>query len=252
MIATVAQIYRYPVKGMTPELLTHVAVTPGEGLPNDRRYALHVGNNPFDPIAPQWMAKTNFLMLMRDERLAKLRTRFDDATGVLTVDRDGKTVVRGNLADPAGRMILEQFFAAFMGGDIRRHPRVVEASGHMFSDVAAKVISVIGLASVADLERVLRGRVDPLRFRANVYVAGLSPWAEFEWVDRELKIGAIRCKVIKRIKRCAATNVDPATGTRDMNIPLSLQDAYGHTDCGIYAEILSPGTMTPGDPVAVR
>ena len=252
MVATVAQIYRYPVKGLTPEALTQVSVIPGQGLPNDRRYALHVGNNPFDPIAPQWMAKTNFLMLMRDERLAKLRTRFDDATGVLTVERDGKTVVRGNLAEAAGRMVLEQFFAAFMGGDIRRHPRLVEAPGHMFSDVAAKVISVLGLASVADLERVLRGRVDPLRFRANVYVAGLPPWAEFEWIGRKIQLGAVRCKIIKRIGRCAATNVDPMTGARDMNIPLSLQDAYGHTDCGVYAEIQTPGTITPGDLVVAR
>ncbi len=250
MIATVAQIYRYPVKGLTPEAMTEALATPGEGLPYDRRYALHVGNNPFDPIAPQWMAKTNFLMLMRDERLAKLRTRFDPATSILTVDRDGKTVVRGNLADAAGRMVLEQFFAAYMGGDIRRHPRIVEAPDHMFSDVAAKFVSVIGLASIADLERVVRGRVDPLRFRANVYVEGLSPWAEFDWIGQEIHIGAVRSKIIKRIKRCAATNVDPGTGARDMNIPLSLQDAYGHNDCGVYAEILSPGTMRPGDPIA--
>ena len=252
MAATVAQIYRYPVKGLTPEMLTQVAVVPGEGLPNDRRYALHVGNNPFDQIAPQWMAKTNFLMLMRDERLAKLRTRFDHATSVLTVDRDGKTVVRGNLAEAAGRMVIEQFFAAYMGGDVRRHPRVVEAPGHMFSDFAAKLVSVIGLASVADLERVVRGRVDPLRFRANIYVTDLPAWAEFEWIGREIQLGAVRCKVIKRIKRCAATNVDPATGARDMNIPLSLQDAYGHIDCGVYAEIQTPGTIAPGDPVTPR
>ena len=150
------------------------------------------------------------------------------------------------------RSVIEQFFAAYMGGDVRRHPRIVEASGHMFSDVAAKLVSVIGLASVADLERVVRGRVDPLRFRANIYVADLPAWAEFEWIGREIQLGAVRCKVIKRIKRCAATNVDPVTGARDMNIPLSLQDAYGHIDCGVYAEIQTPGTIAPGDPVTPR
>lgn len=247
MIATVAQIYRYPVKGMTPELLTQVPMTPGEGLPNDRRYALHVGNNPFDPIAPQWMAKTNFLMLMRDERLAKLRTRFDDATGILTVDRDGKTVVRGNLADAAGRMVLEQFFAAFMGGDIRRHPRVVEAPGHMFSDVAAKVISVIGLASVADLERVLRGRVDPLRFRANVYVEGLGAWGEFDLVGKQVRLGSATLEILKRIDRCAATDVDPSTGIRDLRTVALLEQHFGHNDCGVYARVVSGGDIKKGD-----
>lgn len=249
MAASIAQIYRYPVKGLTPESLARVALTPGEGLPADRRFALHVGNSPFDAETPAWMAKTNFLMLMRDERLAKLRTRFDDRTNVLTIERDGKRVAHGDLTDPNGRMVVEQFFAAYMGNELRRNPRVVSAPGHMFSDVAAKVVSVIGLGSVRDLERVVRGRVDPLRFRANVCVEDLPAWAELSWVGQEIGLGAVRAKVVKRIKRCAATNVDPVTGARDLNIPLALQNAFGHVDCGVYAEILTPGEIVAGDPV---
>ena len=249
MAATVAQIHRYPVKGLSPEALSHASVSPGEGLPGDRRFALHVGTTPFDAEAPSWMPKTNFLMLMRDERLAKLRTRFDDATNVLTIERDGKRVARGDLGDPNGRMVIEQFFAAYMGGEIRRSPRVVSARAHMFSDVAAKVVSIIGLASVRDLERVVRSRVDPLRFRANLYVEDLPAWEEFAWVGREIRIGAVRAKVTKRIVRCAATNVDPQTGARDLNIPLTIERAYGHADCGVYAQILTPGEIGPGDPI---
>jgi uncharacterized protein YcbX len=250
MTASIAQIYRYPVKGLTPESLPRVALTPGEGLPADRRYALHVGNSPFDATAPQWMAKTNFLMLMRDERLAKLRTRFDDKTNVLTIERDGKRVAHGDLTDPNGRIVVEQFFAAYMGNELRRGPRIVSAPGHMFSDVAARVVSVIGLGSVRDLERVVRGRVDPLRFRANFYVEDLPAWTEFGWVGQEIGLGGtVRAKVIKRIKRCAATNVDPVTGARDLNLPLALQNAFGHVDCGVYAEILTPGEVVAGDAV---
>lgn len=249
MSATIAQIHRYPVKGLSPEALPQAALSPGEGLPGDRRFALHVGNLPFDADAPSWMAKTNFLMLMRDERLAKLRTRFDDASNVLIIERDGKRVARGDLTDSSGRIVIEQFFAAYMGNDLRRSPRVVSAPGHMFSDVAAKVVSIIGLASVRDLERVVRSRVDPLRFRANLYLEELAAWEELGWVGREITIGAVRAKVIKRIKRCAATNVDPQSGARDLNIPLALQNAYGHVDCGVYAEILTPGEIRPGDVV---
>ena len=249
MTATIAQIHRYPVKGLSPETLSHASLTPGEGLPGDRRFALHVGTTPFDPDSPTWMAKTNFLMLMRDERLAKLRTRFDDASNVLTVERDGKRVAHGDLSEPNGRMVIEQFFAAYMGGETRRSPRVVSAPAHMFSDVAAKVVSIIGLASVRDLERVVRGRVDPLRFRANLYLEDLPAWAEFAWVGREIRLGAVRAKVIKRIVRCAATNVDPQSGARDLNIPLAIERAYGHADCGVYAQILTPGEIRPGDPV---
>lgn len=251
MASTVAQIYRYPVKGLSPDVLTRTILAPGEGLPSDRRFALHVGNTPFDVAAPEWLPKTSFLMLMRDERLAKLQTHFDDATGVLTIRRDGKTVAHGSLFESHGRLVVEQFFSAFMGAELRRTPRLIEAPGHMFSDVAAKMVSIIGLASVKDLERVVRGRVDPLRFRANLYVEGLAPWAELDWIGRTISIGGATLKIMKRIKRCAATNVDPVTAARDMNIPRSLQDAFGHVDCGVYAEVIAGGPLAIGDAVSL-
>ncbi|MFL5136883.1 MAG: MOSC domain-containing protein, partial [Microvirga sp.] len=46
---------------------------------------------------------------------------------------------------------------------------------------------------------------------------------------------------------CAATNVDPDTGIRDLEIPKGLMKAYGHFDCGIYAEVLQGGTLETGD-----
>jgi uncharacterized protein YcbX len=81
-------------------------------------------------------------------------------------------------------------------------------------------VSILNLASVAALEAVIGAPVDPLRFRANLYVAGWPAWHEFDLIDREIAVGpAVRLKGLKRIERCAATNVDPVTGTRDMTIP---------------------------------
>ena len=250
MAATLARICRYPVKGLSAEPLARVALEPGAGLPGDRRFALHVGNEPFEPEAPAWQPKTNFLMLMRHERLARLATDYDEATGVLTIRRDGKPVAHGNLAEPTGRTVIEQFFAAFMSGAVSKVPKLVEAQGHMFSDTPARVVSLIGLASLKDLERVAREPVDPIRFRANFYVDGLAPWEELGWVGLEIAIGAARGRVVKRIGRCAATNVNPQTGARDMNVPLALQEGFRHADCGVYVEILAGGTVAVGDAVA--
>jgi uncharacterized protein YcbX len=245
---TLSQIYRHPVKGLTPEPLTTVGLAIGEGLPNDRRFALAHGSTRFDPAAPEWMPKTNFIMLMRNERLARLRTRYDDATGVLTVQRDGKTVAAANITNLTGRTVIEQFFAAYMGDEARGAPKLVEAPGHMFSDIAHKVVSIIGLASIRDLEqRVIRAPVDPRRFRANFYFDGGRPWQELDWVDREFTLGSVRLRTMKPIARCAATNVDPESGQRDLNIPLALQQSYRHDTMGIYAEVLTPGTVTIGD-----
>lgn len=256
MAATVARIQRFPVKGLSPQKLDRVAVRAGEMLPYDRGFALALGSTAFDPAAPQWMVKTNFLMLMRDEKLAALATAFDDATLTLTVSRGGRQVARGRLDDPMGRAVIEQFFAAYMGEVARGQPRLVAAPGHNFSDVNAKVLSIINLASVKDLERVTGQPADPLRFRGNIQVEGLPAWAEFGWVGREFAIGPangreggkpVRLSVMKRIQRCNATSVNPSTAQRDINVVQALMRGYGHTDMGIYARVLNDGELATGD-----
>src|SRR5262249_52585781 len=122
------------------------------------------------------------------------------------------------------------------------------ASGHSFSDVARKVVSIINLASVAEIAHAIGVTVDPLRFRGNLYVDGWPAWGEFELLDRELAVGqSVRLKVVKRIVRCAATNVDPSTGVRDLAIPETLMRRFGHGDCGVYAEVIAGGTIARGD-----
>jgi uncharacterized protein len=190
-------------------------------------------------------------MLMRDERLATLRSTFDDATETLTILRDGKQVARGKLDTPIGRQMIEQFIAAYMKAELRGAPKVVSAAGHSFSDVAPKCLHIVNLASVRDLERIAGRAIDPLRFRANVYIDGLDPWAEFKWLDKDVMIGGVATSVFARTQRCAATDVDPATAKRDMSIPSLLQRQFGHTDVGIYAKITGGGRIAVGDVVGV-
>jgi uncharacterized protein YcbX len=129
---------------------------------------------------------------------------------------------------------------------------VLHATGHSFSDVARKVISIINLASVAEVENAAGAAVDPLRFRANLYVEGWPAWREFDLLNTEIAIGPkARLKVVKRIVRCAATEVDPDTGIRDLEIPRTLMKAYGHADCGVYAEVIEGGAVAVGDTVAI-
>lgn len=247
MPISLVRIYRYPVKGLTPEELSTVTLTSGLGLPHDRRFALARSETEFDVTAPSWMPKSRFLMLMRNERLAKLRTRFDEATGILTIARDGKIAISANILEEAGRTRIEDFFVGFMDTEIGGRPRLLEAPGHMFSDVARKVVSIIGLPSIRDLERTLGRAVDPRRFRANFYIQGSRPWEEFDWVDREFSIGTVRLRGVKPISRCAATNVDPQSGERDLNITLALKQGFQHVNTGIYADVIAGGDVSVGD-----
>ncbi|MGQ0675542.1 MAG: MOSC domain-containing protein [Rhodospirillales bacterium] len=247
MTITVDAIYRYPVKGLSAQKLDRVRVRAGEMLPFDRAFALALGAGAFDPAFPRHMPKTNFLMLLRDEKLAALEASFEPDSQTLAIVRNGRKVASGKLDDAMGRAVIEQFFAAYMGAAARGQPKLVSAPNHNFSDVDAKALSLINLASVKDLERVTAAPVHPLRFRANVYFAGAPAWAENAWPGKEIAIGKLRLGVIKRIQRCAATHVNPETAARDMNVVRALQRGFGHADMGIYARVLDDGEIARGD-----
>jgi uncharacterized protein YcbX len=246
-IPRIHAIYRYPVKGLSPERLPRVALSEGATLPADRLYAIENGPSGFDPSAPQYFPKQRFLMLMRNERLAALETSFNDATHTLTVRVNGEVAASGDLRTAEGRAAIEGFFAEYSTDELRGPPRVLYGEGHSFSDVAAKVVSIINLASVAKVENAVGAPIDPLRFRGNLLVEGLPAWAEFDLLGRTIAVGDVRLKIVKRIVRCAATNVEPRTGIRDMEIPKTLMQAFGHMDCGVYAEVVRAGTIAAGD-----
>lgn len=247
----VSTLCRYPVKGLGPQNLDAVELLAGETVPFDRGWAIENGRGRFDPDNPQHLPKINFLMLMRDERLAALDIAFDENDGTLTLFRGGKQVVRGTLTTPLGRQLIEQFIAGYMSEELRGAPHIVHAEGHSFSDVAVKCLHIVNLASVRELERAMGRPANPLRFRANVYIEMDQPWAEFGWVGEEIAIGGARLEVLDRTTRCAATNVDPETGVRDMAIPATLMRAYGHEDFGVYARVTQGGSVRSGDPVMV-
>jgi len=109
-------------------------------------------------------------------------------------------------------------------------------------------VSIINLASVSALESAAGAPVHPLRFRGNVYVEGWPAWHEFDLLGQEIAIGkSARIKIVKRIVRCAATNVDPDTGARDLVVPETLLHDFGHADCGVYGEVIEAGEIKVGN-----
>src|SRR5947209_12041383 len=248
---TINSIYRYPVKGLSAESLARVRLEVGQTLPAERRYAIENGPSGFEPAAPSYLPKSRFLMLMRNEALARLDTRYDDATHPLVIRHEGREAASGDLSTKEGRLVIEAFFSRFMPAELHGPPKVLQAPGHSFSDVAAKVVSFINLASVAAIETMVGAPVHPLRFRANLYVDGWPAWREFQLVGEEIAIGDARLKVTKRIKRCVAINVDPDTGMRDLAIPDALLRTFDHMDCGIYAQVIAGGEIAAGNTISL-
>jgi uncharacterized protein len=247
----VQAIYRYPVKGLSGERLSSVALNVGQTLPFDRAFAIENGRGTFDVAAPRHLPKTTFLCLMRNERLAKLETAFDVDTQTLTIETDDGVCVRGVLSTVEGRQAIEAYMARVMAADLRGAPRVVFAQGHSFSDVAEKCVHIVSAGSLRVLEADMGVPLDPLRFRPNVIIEGLPAWAELDWIDRDIRLGEVTLRAFKRTVRCAATDVNPTTAARDARVPDALYGLLGHRDFGIYARVITAGTVREGDALAV-
>lgn len=249
---TLARLCRYPVKGMSANDIDSADLIAGAGLPHDRRFAIAHGSATDLPPDGGWAPKTNFVTLVTCAKLAGIAADFDSATGHLTLKRNGRQVARADITTPLGRTIIEDFLRAYLAGEVRGALRLIEAKEDAFTDSRDGKLSLINLASIRDLERVTGHPVDPVRFRGNLYIEGLPAWAEFGWTqDTKIRLGGAILRLYKRIGRCAATNVNPATAERDANLPLALRRGFGHLDMGVYLQVTEPGTVRVGDGLTV-
>jgi uncharacterized protein YcbX len=245
------RIYRYPVKGLTAEALEDVRLEAGEALPWDRAFALAQGDAEFDPAAPTWLSKRNFMCLMANARIAALRSSFDARSGVMTVLAPDGDMLEANALTLAGRAEIAAWLARFLDSEARGTPVLHLAPGHVFGDMRGKVVSLINQASLSALEAAAGARRHKRRFRANIWFSGAPAWAEHGWIGHELLIGGARLKVIRRIPRCAATEVNPLTAERDANPVAELRAAFGHVDLGVYAEVVEGGRIAMGEAMEV-
>ncbi|CAD6011487.1 MOSC domain-containing protein [Agreia sp. COWG] len=257
MHAFVDSLYRYPVKGLTPERLDSVELRADYGFPSDRLFALAKPTGLYDAGAFVPLSKREYFVLLNTERLAGLATRFDDETRMLTVTVQGHPVLEADLSTRAGRDEFVELYARVTDLPEGVRPVFAEQPGYNFTDNAndgprmMNSISLINLASIRDLERRSGVALDPLRFRANVYLDGPDAWAERAWIGRELRLGAsgVTVRVLEETGRCAATEVDPATARRDIPVPRLLHEHYGHEIMGVFAEVVSAGVLATGDAI---
>ncbi|WP_439574241.1 MOSC domain-containing protein [Phreatobacter sp.] len=247
------QLYRYPVKGLSAEPLAEARLTAGQHFPGDRLFAIENGPSGFDPANPEHQPKQKFLVLARQAALARLRTRYDTGDGTLSIVEDEIEVARGDIRTPAGRREIEDFFRMMFGAELSGPPRVLAGpEGFRFMDSRSGFVSIINLATIRALEKETGVAIDPIRFRANLYIDGVPTFAEFDWVGKRITLGEAVLRGLKRTERCAATTVNPRSAVRDLMIPAVLMRTYGHADCGIYCAVAQGGRVATGDGLTVE
>ena len=243
MTGTVTALFRHPIKGFTPEPLALAQLTAGGAFPFDRLFAVEDGPCGFDPAKPDFIPKQKFAVLAKTAAVAKVRTRYDENDNVLRATAPGAEAFEASFAGEAGRAAFAAWLTEVLGEDVGGPLRVIDGEGHRFTDHPLGHVSIINLASVRDLAAKMGAPVNPLRFRANLYVNGWPAWMENDWVGRTLRLGEARASVFKSIVRCAATQVDPATAARDLDVPAGLHQHFGHVLCGVYVNVEADGLV---------
>jgi hypothetical protein len=242
-------LYRYPVKGLTAEALETAEVEAGGCIPWDRAFALAQGDSGFDPAAPQWLQKQNFMCLMKNARIAALFSFFEPRTGMLAIRApDGSAAVENALTE-AGRERIGAFLAGYLGEEARGAPHFEYVPGYSFCDQRRKVVSLINIASLRDFEAKVGARRHRRRFRSNVWFSGTPAWSERGWIGQQIQMGGAVLRVTKPTTRCPATEVNPVTAERDADPVAELRNLYGHVELGVHAEVVEGGRFAVGDAI---
>lgn len=248
MTGYVQSLWRHPVKGFTPESLTTVELSANACFPCDRLYAVEDGPSGFDPASPAHISKQKFTVLAKIAAVARLRTRYDEATGELEARFDGREPFRASLTEATGREAFAAWLTQALGDEVAGRLQVLPAPrDYRFMDDPEGFVSIVNLASVRDLSQRIGRTVDPRRFRANLYVENWPAWIETNASGGHIRLGGAEATVIKPIVRCVATHVDPDSGEKDIDVVRSLFETYGHRYCGLYLKIDRGGRVSAGD-----
>ena len=247
MTVAVAGLCRHPIKGIGREALAEVVLTAGQGLPFDRHWAVA---HEAARLMPGWNPCTSFLRGAKAPALMAVEASLQgDAVTLRHPDHPALTF-RPDQADDLPRLLD---WLAPLQPPGRAAPAGIARADRAMTDSDYPSVSIISLASCRALgEAMGLPPLDQRRFRGNLILDGLEPFAEFDWVGQQLQIGEAVLEVVERIGRCRATSANPDTGVIDADTLGALKSHYGHQDFGISARVATGGTVRLGDTVQVR
>ena len=110
-------------------------------------------------------------------------------------------------------------------------------------------ISLLNIQSIIDIENKINNKVEPSIFRGNIYIDGVKPWAEREWLGKVITINNVNFKVEKNIPRCVAINLKPKTDDNSVDLLQLLKKTYNHFDMGIFLTALEDGEISIGNSI---
>jgi len=251
----IVALYRYPVKGFTPEPCETLTILDEGRVAGDRVLAFRFANAPMPDAA--WSKKQECVVLMNTPGLARLQVQFDHRAPRLRIALDGATLADEAL-DDAGRRRLADALADYvlklpenpLAGHPERLPLRLVGDGSIprYQDNEGGQCTLHGRASLAAVAAATGDpALDEARFRSNIAIEGSAAWEELGWMGRRLRIGEVELEVAKLKTRCLATHANPATGERDVRVMQTLVKAFSQKE-----PTFAVGLVTRGRGGAIR
>jgi len=258
----VAALYRYPLKGFTPEPRATIAVRPDGRVVGDRVLNFRFADAP--AADDEWCRKSHGVVLVNTPGLARLSVRFDDRTQRLRISL-GDTVLVDEGLDAGGRerlvAVLTRYVDTLDENPLKGHPErlplklVGDGTTPRYQDKSAGQVTLHSRESLVSAGAALGDtKLSELRFRSNIAIEGMEPWAELSWIGRGVRIGSVEFDVVEPKTRCLATHANPQTGERDLLVMQTLVKAFGHREPTFGVALLTRGpggTIAIGDPVTL-
>ncbi len=247
MSATVSKIVRHPIKSIGRQELSSVELTAGKWMPFDRIWGVA---HERSKLGGGWEKKVNFLRGVTGPALMAVTAKLDETTKTLTLAHPTAGIITAcpNSPDDAARLV--NWLRQLWPGDLPKPTAIYRSNAGHLTDMPDPWISLNSTASLKALSQRAGVILLPHRFRGNIWIDGLDPWQEAEWVGKTIQAGDVTLAVRARITRCKATMANPETGRRDLDT-LGLLDDLGHQEFGVYAEVVDGGMLSVGDVVIV-
>ena len=258
----VTALYRYPVKGFTPEICDSLTVLDEGRIAGDRALAFRFADSQLPDWA--WSRKYGFAVLANTPGLARLTVRFDHEKRRLRIEHAG-AILAGEALDDSGRKrlaaALERYVLTLSENPLADHPerRPLQLIGDgvtpRFQDSEQGQITLHSRESLAQVGKALNDpTLDEVRFRSNIAIEGVSAWEEQDWIGRKLKIGKLEFEVAQPKTRCLATHANPTTGERDLLVMQTLVRAFEQQQPTFAVALMTSGRggeIRVGDTVSV-
>jgi len=239
------KLYFSPVKSLSFSSKKSLKIKKNVGIQNDRIFAFtriinetEANNYEKDPNK----RNLNFFLTLRNSPFLN-KYNFEYKENELSLFLEKNLIKKISLNDNNNLKLIADELKK-LESSINYVPYLIKNVHFPFFDTMPQnSISLINMNSIKDFEKKIDYKIDHERFRGNIYINDIDPWLEFNWINKKILINDCSFMVLKKIRRCSATNLKLNSDRFDINVPQKLREVYGHINMGVYLKPLNDGTI---------